>query len=536
MRATGNGSAMDCVVGSGPAGVACAAALLKRGRRVLMLDAGLQLEPDRAQVVQRLARQTPAEWDPADVARIQEGMAPKAGGIPQKLCFGSDYPYRDTGPELGLRSERSGLQASLAQGGLSSVWGSAMMPYAASELRDWPITLEQLAPHYRAVLELTGISAGHDGLTERFPLFTKTPGQLEMSQQAQALWHQLSRHAAALEQRGVSFGRARVAIQARQAGGREGCIHCGYCLYGCPYGYIFNSANVVAAWTGNPGFTYQPDIVVESVREQGETVVVQGHRRGTQEPFTTEVARVYLAAGVIPTTGILLRSLDLRDTEVTLKDSQYFLLPALLTQRVTGVRVEKLHTLSQIFVELLDPKVSANTVHLQLYTYNDLIGRTVQNLFGPLKKPLDFLARELENRLVLFQGFVHSDDSSRMAIALRRTAQGEQLELTPQVNPQARRVVGKIVRRLLRHSLRLGAVPLPPMLQFAQPGRSFHAGGSFPMQTQPGRLATDTLGRPAGWQRVHAVDATVFPSIAATTITFTAMANAHRIATETPAA
>jgi choline dehydrogenase-like flavoprotein len=40
------------------------------------------------------------------------------------------------------------------------------------------------------------------------------------------------------------------------------------------------------------------------------------------------------------------------------------------------------------------------------------------------------------------------------------------------------------------------------------------------------------LGRPVGFERVSAVDAAVLPSIPATTITLTVMANAHRIASE----
>jgi choline dehydrogenase-like flavoprotein len=67
------------------------------------------------------------------------------------------------------------------------------------------------------------------------------------------------------------------------------------------------------------------------------------------------------------------------------------------------------------------------------------------------------------------------------------------------------------------------------LLQMGKPGRSFHAGGSFPMRSSPGAFETDTSGRPEGWRRVHAVDATVLPSIPATTITLTVMANAHRI-------
>ena len=52
------------------------------------------------------------------------------------------------------------------------------------------------------------------------------------------------------------------------------------------------------------------------------------------------------------------------------------------------------------------------------------------------------------------------------------------------------------------------------------------------MSAAPRGFQTDLLGRLPGWQRVHAVDATVFPSIPATTITLSAMANAHRIGWE----
>jgi choline dehydrogenase-like flavoprotein len=85
--------------------------------------------------------------------------------------------------------------------------------------------------------------------------------------------------------------------------------------------------------------------------------------------------------------------------------------------------------------------------------------------------------------------------------------------------------------KLARNSARIGAVPLP-VVQVELPGRSFHFGGSFPMRKRPKRGESDTLGRPVGLQRVHVIDASVFPSIAATTITFTIMANAYRIGAE----
>jgi choline dehydrogenase-like flavoprotein len=70
-----------------------------------------------------------------------------------------------------------------------------------------------------------------------------------------------------------------------------------------------------------------------------------------------------------------------------------------------------------------------------------------------------------------------------------------------------------------------------PALRVGQPGRGFHTGGTFPMRSKPGAFETDVLGRPYGFSKVHLVDSSVFPSLPATTITLSVMANAHRIGT-----
>ena len=45
-------------------------------------------------------------------------------------------------------------------------------------------------------------------------------------------------------------------------------------------------------------------------------------------------------------------------------------------------------------------------------------------------------------------------------------------------------------------------------------------------------FSTDVLGRAGSWQRIHLVDAAVFPAVPAMTYGLTVMANAHRIASE----
>ena len=94
----------------------------------MMLDAGVTLEPERLGLVEKLKSREPAQWNPDDVAAYQAGMNPDVGGVPLKLAFGSDFPYREADAHLGLQYDKVGLRPSFAKGGLSNVWGATMMP------------------------------------------------------------------------------------------------------------------------------------------------------------------------------------------------------------------------------------------------------------------------------------------------------------------------------------------------------------------------------------------------------------------------
>src|ERR1700722_12985079 len=151
-RVSTRGQNMHCIIGSGPAGIACAKALLARGANVLMLDAGIELENDRAKIVRELSEEKFADWNHHQLAAIQSDIAADAKGVPLKLLFGSDFPYRETEEKIPWRNHGTGLKPSLALGGLSNVWGAAMLPYCDDDIADWPIKNSELAPHYRAAM------------------------------------------------------------------------------------------------------------------------------------------------------------------------------------------------------------------------------------------------------------------------------------------------------------------------------------------------------------------------------------------------
>src|SRR5918994_1716968 len=111
---------MFCVVGSGPSGIAAAAALLDEGRQVMMLDVGATCETDPA-TMQTLAAPPPEQWKASDLKR----------------AYGSTFAYAlDEMRDDAQRGTR--VVQSFARGGLSNVWGAAVLPSRHSDCMDWP--------------------------------------------------------------------------------------------------------------------------------------------------------------------------------------------------------------------------------------------------------------------------------------------------------------------------------------------------------------------------------------------------------------
>ncbi|HYP62747.1 MAG TPA: GMC oxidoreductase [Acidocella sp.] len=496
---------MEYVIGSGPAGMACAAALLARGRDVTMLDAGLTLEAGREALRTAMAAQAPADWTDEQHAMRKMKLGQQ---MPEfKLTHGSDYPYRAAPDAPGLEIEVPGVAASYALGGLSNVWGAAMLPYRAADIEGWPVGIDTMAQAYRHVLSLVPMAGQADALEAAWPFHVRPRADVPVSRQADVLLRRLEW----LKLPGVTAGRARLAVRAPL------CIACGECLNGCPRELIFSARHRLATLCG-AGMNYVPNVVVRGVQENGQGVVLHATTPEGWQRFSGE--RVFVAAGVYGSTGLMLRSLGLGHTEIL--DSQYFTLPLLGLGRQKGVMDEALHTLAQVFVEIEDAAVNARNVHLQLYGYSDVLEAMIAQKLGPLKG----LRRLVLERALIVQGYLHSDSSGRLEAKL----DGDVMRVTPHRNPATRAALKRVVKKI--RQMKLGARPLGMLLQETLPGRGYHSGGSFPMRLNPGAGETDYLGRPFGRSRTHIVDASVFPTIPAATITLSVMANAWRIGFE----
>lgn len=522
-----------CVIGSGPAAVSAAMALTRKNVQVTMLDAGVSLDPDRKELVGRLRRSKPQDWSPEDVSRLKDGVQGTAKGIPLKKVYGSDHPFRAPETSFTVQAQNTGIKPSFAKGGLSTVWGAGLLPFHESDFDDWPFGVSELEPHYRDVLSFVPCAACPDDLADMFPLFCDAPQDFKPSRQAEEFFRDTARAKDHLRKRGVRVGRSRLAVDVEgKRTGSEACEYCGMCLYGCAYEAIYNSEYTLRSLQRRRNFRYIPDFVVEELRESGNEVLISGRDRQSGKPRQFHAGRVFLGAGVIPSTAILLRSMQEYDVPIRIQDSLYFLLPMLRFKGVDEVDQEGLHTLAQAFVIIQDEKVSPHRVQLSVYMFNDLLVESMKAAGGPAARWGDDFWREMGSRILVCGGYLHSKSSPGVSMRVERNAGGGvNIVLEGEPNAKSKSMVRRVGLKLLNEAPSFRAVPLVPFIKYSEPGRGFHSGASFPMQKQRGPHSSDDEGRPFGFDRVHLVDASCFPSIPASPVTLSVMANAHRIAT-----
>ena len=520
------------VIGSGPASAAACQALMDSGKSVTVVDIGSELEEQRKQVVARMGDQAPSAWAATDREFISGGMKPTLKGVDVKTTFGSKYPYYQSSPNALLGLGGSLLGASQSLGGFSSVWGAATLPFVREDMTGWPDAID-LDRYYGLVQRVMPVAAHSDDFSNHFPLAAPTVAGIPLGPDLRALRADIEKHRARFHAARMLFGLGRVAVGVPGTDQqRNSCRLCGFCMNGCPYGLIFNSRDVVRRGVETGKLQYLGGLEVERIdNQQDGGVAVHCSRRATGETVVLRARKVLLGAGVVPTAWIVAASLDLPRLDLAVKDACYFLVPFLRFRGVRDFR-DGGFTLVQGFLQFEPGAVGRRRINLQVYGYNDLFESLVNSLFARFFGNWQWPREMVLSRLLLMQGYLHSDESPTISLSLTRT-EGARYAVQTVADPQssAKALVRRTIFRLIRHANILGGIPAVPLVKVEHPGRGFHFGGTFPMrERRANRFETNIWGQLEEMPNVHIVDASVFPSIPPTTITLPMMANAYRIA------
>lgn len=507
------------IVGSGPAGVSAAFALLAKGLRILLVDGGRDAStppPGERYLQQRFADATQWKWMVGqDFHAIRHARA----ASPKLRVPGYGYVFEGFAEHNAIEAHDFVALGSLARGGLSNAWGCGVAKWLPKELEDFPFPATDLDASYAAVARRMGISGAQpDDMEGYFSVdeWAGPPVPLDILQSALLEKYSASREM--LLGQGFRLGRSRVAVLTESRADRDACDRLGNCLWGCARGALYSAAQDLATLRRQPGFDYLPGFVVAEV-DGGDRPGIHGV--GPAGPATHRAKRVLLAAGTLGSSRLALRALpQVSQLEIHSSPTAAFLL---WMPRQLGQPMGPAFGLGQLSFALnVSPDIRAfgslfnpQGIPLVEFVRHAPLGKSVA---------IDILGTLLKSCVVGNVFLPSRSPRGRMSLTEHGT-----LRIDGVQDEEVQRWMTVVQRNLGKHFRRLGAYLLPTSFTIGAKGSDIHYAGTLPMRRRPNAGETDRYGELAGLSGVHIIDGACLPTLTEKSHTMTIMANADRI-------
>jgi choline dehydrogenase-like flavoprotein len=236
-----------CVIGSGAAGGVMAKELCEGGAKVVMLEAGKQIQP-----WELLSHKWPYEL-PFRGFRGEKQAPFYQGDIAKSVAY--------------VDCDNITVDRVRVLGGRTMHWNAVTLRYAPRDFKewslqgieeDWPLSYEELAPYYDRIEQIIGV-CGNDDHLEILPAGKNylPPIPWRCSE------HIMKR---ATDAMGIPLIAVRKAVLTQPYDKRPSCHYCGHCMDGCDVASIFSSPDCMlpkARATGN--FTLRQNALAREV-------------------------------------------------------------------------------------------------------------------------------------------------------------------------------------------------------------------------------------------------------------------------------
>ena len=492
------------IIGSGPAGVSAAFPLVQAGLSVAMVDGAN--DGKRSNVQQTSNRIIDS------FGSDYSSLVPFDERSPKQRLHRSSQLSADYNKQTKLRTQEFKATGAITRGGLSTLWGAYATEFDDEDLKEYPFNAMDLRESYTSIAQRIGISGTHDDALDEFhglhtplqppPLIHPTAALL------------LDKFKAAPKKTSLTLGLARNAILTRTQNDRQACVLCKGCLWPCPNDSIYSSLHDLVQLKKFTNFTLIDNFYVDRLQKN------LNNWQATALSQSIQAKRIFLAAGTISTTNILLKTLQLPKTSLSLLSNPVVIMPFLMPRAMLKPSPLNGYSLAQLGLKM------------DLGSRKYLAG-AVYCLDGI---PLDFMSANLpfslatsahisswvSNSIILVTAYFDGATSDNK---ISTDARG--LNITGGLSSDFETQSKIALMKLRRAFYKLGAVPLPGT-KVASPGVDNHLAGTCPMGGS-GPLATDSLGQLLALKGVHVVDGASLPTLPAKHLTFSIMANADRI-------
>ena len=488
------------VIGSGPSGISVTSALLGNGYHVTMLDVGKKLEENILYIKNKLKLIDPTKWS-NEFASFKTMDFSKDSNLSPKRKFGSVFPYY-IDKEIFTGSSNYRFYGSEAYGGLSNVWGCALLEPILSELQDWPnLVTEGIKNSNIHVKELINSVTSSDYYNEINDL-------------------KISNAALTLLKNNINNKISNINLFKTPLAINKNCKNCNMCMYGCVYDYTYSSNQTIEnSFFNNINFLYLNNHKVLSVEEINGKVNVISLNNGKEQLFIVD--KVFIAAGMLATLKILWNSNIPIPNKLLASDSSYGIIPSLFFK---NFKENEHHGLSHLSIDFFDKPFDKFSFHGQLYFNNPAVN---EGLFAIVKKlHLSFLkpfVNILSKYLVIGQVYLNSVHSNKISL---EKIDNQKINISVKnSDTKYLKYASSIYKKRMKE---IGLFPIIFLSKYYPQGAS-KFGGALPHADIHEIHNTDLIGRPYGCKNIHVVDSTVLPSLPARNHSFLIMCNAYRI-------
>lgn len=530
------------VVGSGASAVHAAWPLLEKGFSVEMIDVGERdthyapLMPGKSFLD---IRRSEPEQHRYFLGDRFEGVPFGDVRVGAQLTPGRQFIVRHAEELQPLLSETFSPMQSLAKGGLGSGWGAGAVPYTGEELDDYPITRDDLTPHYNAVIRRIGV-CGPDS-DDLSPFLGPVAGLLppaKLDTNGETVLARYERVRDRLNADGFYVGRPRLALCTEKHRGRGPLRYSDMEFWSDRERAVYRPAFTVEEMVQRfPKFTYTPGLLAQEFHEEPDgssvtltarAVAADGTLQG--EPVVKRARRLMLAAGTFGTARIVARSMGLFGKALPMVCNPYIYYPCINLNAIGRKIRDRRHSLTQLSM-LYDPDgTKRHLIQPQLYSYRSLL------LFKLMKESPLGVKHSRALMQLLCEYFVilgvHYEDRPAPGKNLRVEQRPDGLDAIRaeyRQSPAEEAHNAECERHICGFLRQLRCLPIKAV----RPGHgsSIHYGGTFPMRSRDEANTTTPEGKLRGTAAVWLADGSTLPHLPAKGLTLTLMANADRIGT-----
>jgi hypothetical protein len=522
------------VIGTGLSGAQAVETLLDAGREVLLLDVGYRNEspvtfPDDDFIS---IRQNRKDQHRLFLGENYEGIPWEKIKTGAQLTPGRKHITRGIEHWINLLSESFFPYETLSYGGLGNAWGAGCYMFSEKEFQKIGIDRKLFLRSYQTVADRVGITqADADGEPYSLQGISGLLPAARPEKSISTIYEKYKSKKTQYNARGFYASTPCVAITTVSKDGRKAFS------YGDMEFWHDNDHSVYRPWIAfdkllkHPNITFFFRKLVISFTEKKGYTEVYTIDVDTNEKDSFRCKKLVLCSGVLGTARIVLRSVD-STARLPLLCNPYAYVPMLNWRMLGSVPEQRKNGMGQLVMYYDIQRDNSDVSMAALFTYRSLM------LFRLAKEtPLNLAdARLLQQYLMpayVIAGIHHSEQyGTDKFVSLEASASsptGDVLSASYIMSPAEEEAIKAKEKEFFSTFRSLGCIPISRL----NPGNgsSIHYAGTLPFSGDEKPLTTSYDGLLHGTKSVWIADGSSFRFLPAKGISFTLMANAERVAT-----